>query len=144
MLRITVPAQEMWDEVNEQFVYGDEVTLELEHSLVSLSKWESKHHKAFLSKREKTAEENLDYIKCMTLTKDVPDDVYARLTQENIDQIVAYIEDPMSDTYYFDDKKQSPSRDAMTAAASLRKTKLERICLLRSHRRWLTTRSSVS
>ena len=115
MLRITVPAQEMWDEENEQFVYGDEVTLELEHSLVSLSKWESKHHKAFLTKKEKTAEENLDYIKCMTLTEDVPDDVYARLTQENIDQIVAYIEDPMSATYYFDDKKQSQSRDVMTA-----------------------------
>ena len=116
MLRITVPAQEMWDEVNEQFVYGDEVTLELEHSLVSLSKWESKHHKAFLPKREKTAEENLDYIKCMTLTENVPDEVYARLTQENIDQIVAYIEDPMSATYYFDDKKkQSQSRDVMTA-----------------------------
>ena len=115
MLRITVPAQEMWDEVNEQFVYGDEVTLELEHSLVSISKWESKHHKAFLTKKEKTAEEQLDYIKCMTLTKNVPDEVYARLTQENIDQIVAYIEDPMSATYYFDDKKQPTSRDVMTA-----------------------------
>lgn len=115
MLRITVPAQEMWDEENEQFVYGDEVTLELEHSLLSLSKWESKHHKAFLTKKEKTAEEHLDYIKCMTLTEDVPDEVYARLTQENVDQIVAYIEDPMSATYYFDDKKQSSSRDVMTA-----------------------------
>lgn len=115
MLRITVPAQEMWDEENEQFVYGDEVTLELEHSLVSLSKWESKHHKAFLTKKEKTAEEHLDYIKCMTLTEDVPDEVYARLTQENVDQIVAYIEDPMSATYYFDDKKQTGSQDVMTA-----------------------------
>ena len=115
MLRITVPAQEMWDEENEQFVYGDEVTLELEHSLVSLSKWESKHHKAFLTKKEKTAEEHLDYIKCMTLTEDVPDEVYSRLTQENVDQIVAYIEDPMSATYYFDDKKQTGSRDVMTA-----------------------------
>ena len=116
MLRITISAQEMWDEEHEQFVYGDEVTLELEHSLVSLSKWESKHHKAFLSKREKTAEENLDYIKCMTLTKNVPDEVYTRLTQENIDQIAAYIEDPMSATYFYDDKKQqSKSRDVMTA-----------------------------
>ena len=115
MLRITVPAQEMWDEEKEEFVYGDEVTLELEHSLVSLSKWESKHHKAFLTKKEKTPEEHLDYIKCMTLTEDVPDEVYARLTQENIDQIVAYIEDPMSATYYFDDKKQTGSRDVMTA-----------------------------
>ena len=115
MLRITVPAQEMWDEENEQFVYGDEVTLELEHSLVSLSKWESKHHKAFLTKKEKTAEEHLDYIKCMTLTKNVPDEVYARLTQENVDQIVAYIEDPMTATCFFDDKKQPTSRDVMTA-----------------------------
>ena len=115
MLRITVPAKEMWDEEKEEFVYGDEVTLELEHSLVSLSKWESKHHKAFLTKKEKTAEEHLDYIKCMTLTEDVPDEVYARLTQENVDQIVAYIEDPMSATYYFDDKKQTGSRDVMTA-----------------------------
>ena len=105
----------MWDEVNEQFVYGDEVTLELEHSLVSLSKWESKHPKAFLTTKEKTAEEHLDYIKCMTLTEDVPDEVYARLTQENVDQIVAYIEDPMSATYFFDDKKQTGSRDVMTA-----------------------------
>ena len=115
MLRITVPAKEMWDEEKEEFVYGDEVTLEFEHSLVSLSKWESKHHKAFLTKKEKTAEEHLDYIKCMTLTEDVPDEVYARLTQENVDQIVAYIEDPMSATYYFDDKKQTGSRDVMTA-----------------------------
>ena len=116
MLRITVPAREMWDEAKEEFVYGEAVTLELEHSLVSLSKWESKHHKAFLSKREKTAEENLDYIKCMTLTENVPDEVYARLTQENIDQIVAYIDDRMSATYFYDDKKQrSPSRDVMTA-----------------------------
>ena len=115
MLRITVPAQEMWDEVNEQFVYGDEVTLELEHSLVSLSKWESKHHKAFLTKKEKTAEENLNYIKCMTLNDRVPDEVYARLTQENIYQILAYIEDPMTATRYFEDKKPSTSRDVMTA-----------------------------
>ena len=115
MLQITIPAARMWDEVKEEFVYAEEVTLELEHSLVSLSKWESKHHKAFLTKKEKTAEEHLDYIKCMTLTEDVPDEVYARLTQENIDQIVAYIEDPMSATYFFDDKKQSPSRDVMTA-----------------------------
>ena len=115
MLPITVPAARMWDEVKEEFVYAEEVTLELEHSLVSLSKWESKHHKAFLSKREKTPEEELDYIKCMTLTEHVPDEVYARLTQENVDQIARYLEDPMTATYFPDDKKQTSSRDVMTA-----------------------------
>ena len=115
MLELHVPGQEFWDDEKEEFTYGKDVVLQLEHSLISISKWEAKHHKAFLSKREKTAEENLDYIKCMTLTENVPDEVYARLTQENIDQIVAYIEDPMSATYYFDDKKQSNSRDAITA-----------------------------
>ena len=99
MLQITIPAMEQFDDEKEEFISTKEQTLLLEHSLVSLSKWESKHHKAFLSKREKTAEEHLDYIKCMTLTENVPDEVYARLTQENIDQIVAYIEDPMSATY---------------------------------------------
>ena len=115
MLQITIPAREMWDEANEVFVNSEEVTFELEHSLVSLSKWESKYHKAFLSKKEKTAEENMDYIRFMTVTENVPDEVYARLTQENIDQIVAYIEDPMTATYFFDDKKQKTSRDVMTA-----------------------------
>lgn len=116
MLTIKVPiSPEGWDDTKQEFIEPKVQILQLEHSLVSLSKWESKHHKAFLTKKEKTAEEHLDYIKCMTLTEGVPDEVYARLTQENIDQIVAYIEDPMSATYFFDDKKQSPSRDVMTA-----------------------------
>lgn len=69
MLEITVPAVEMFDESKQEFVEAKEQTLQLEHSLVSLSKWESKWHKAFLSKREKTFEETLDYIRCMAITK---------------------------------------------------------------------------
>ena len=57
MLKITVPAAEFWDEIREEFVYKKEQTLQLEHSLVSLSKWESKWNKAFLGKQEKTDEE---------------------------------------------------------------------------------------
>ena len=57
MLRITIPAEEFWDEVNEEFIYTKEQTLQLEHSLVSLSKWESKWCKAFLGKQDKTEEE---------------------------------------------------------------------------------------
>ena len=61
MLKITVPAAEFWDEIHEEFIYKKEQTLQLEHSLVSLSKWESKWNKAFLGKQEKTDEEILDY-----------------------------------------------------------------------------------
>ena len=91
MLRITIPAPmtEDWDEVNEEFIYrpvGKEQTLCLEHSLVSLSKWESKWCKPFLSS-EKSDEEFLDYIKCMTISSNVPDDVYSRLTLENFKEI---------------------------------------------------------
>jgi len=83
MLKITVPAAEFWDEIHEEFVYKKEQALQLEHSLVSLSKWESKWNKAFLGKQEKTDEEILDYVRCMTLTQNVDPEVYARLSAEN-------------------------------------------------------------
>ena len=104
MLEITIPGSpgtEYWDENKEEFIQiapVKEQTLQLEHSLVSLSKWESKWHKPFLNTRELTFEENLDYIKCMTLTKNVDPKVYSNLTKENIDEIVAYIKDPMTAT----------------------------------------------
>jgi len=116
MLEIVIPVtDECWDEETERFIPGEGITLHLEHSLVSLSKWESKHHKAFLSKREKTAEETLDYIRCMTLDENVPDEVYTRLTQANIDAINQYIEDPMSATHFYDDKNAPQSRETTTA-----------------------------
>ena len=71
---------EFWDERKEEFRYTKEQTLQLEHSLVSLSKWESKFCKPFLSKQEKTLEETIYYVKCMTLTQNVNPDVYNRLT----------------------------------------------------------------
>ena len=100
MLRITIPAEEFWDEVNEEFIYTKEQTLQLEHSLVSLSKWESKWCKAFLGKQDKTEEEILDYVKCMTLTQNVNPEVYKRLTAANYDAINAYIEAPMTATFF--------------------------------------------
>lgn len=100
MLRITIPAIEMWDERKGEFVYMKEQTLQLEHSLVSLSKWESKWNKAFLSKREKTNEETIDYIRCMTLTQNVDPNVYKCLTRQNIDQITKYINAPMTATVF--------------------------------------------
>ena len=104
MLQITVPAVEGWDESKQEFVNLKEQTLRLEHSLVSLSKWESKWCKSFFSKKEKTYEETLDYIKCMTLTQNVDPDVYTRLTRANVMEINKYIEAPMTATYFSEDK----------------------------------------
>ena len=104
MLQITIPAVEQWDEQQQMFVYTKEQTLQLEHSLVSLSKWESKWNKAFLSNQEKTHEETIDYIRCMTLTQNVNPDVYRCLSIENIEQINKYIDAKMTATYFSDDK----------------------------------------
>ena len=99
MLQIIIPAEERWDEEHEEFIVSKkEQKLMLEHSLVSLSKWESKWQVPFLSKKEKTYEETLDYIKCMTITQNVSDDVYKRLTSENLMQIRSYMESPMTAT----------------------------------------------
>ena len=84
MISITIPATEAFDEIKGEFIYTKEQTLQLEHSLISISKWESKWCKPFLGKQEKTAEEIIDYVKCMTLNKSVNDDVYNCLSQANI------------------------------------------------------------
>lgn len=99
MLEITIPGAEMYDETKEEFISFDACTLQLEHSLVSISKWESKWHKLFLSKQEKTNEEVLDYIRCMTLTENVDPNVYLGLTNDNVKAINEYIENPMTATY---------------------------------------------
>lgn len=100
MLSITIPAAELWDESKQEFVYTKERTLQLEHSLVSLAKWESKWCKPFLTKEHKTAEEFLDYIKCMTITQNVDPIIYQCLTDENIKQIKEYINAPMTATTF--------------------------------------------
>lgn len=115
MLRITIPAVEQWDEEKQEFISTKEQTLSLEHSLVSLSKWESKWCKAFLTKQKKTFEETLDYVRCMTLTQNVDPEVYKYLTDRNIDEINRYIEAPMTATYFSEDKNGKTSREQITA-----------------------------
>lgn len=115
MLTITVPAKEYWDEVHERFVETKEQTLELEHSLVALSKWEAKWHKSFLKKRERSTEEMIDYIRCMTLTKNVDPRIYSSLTVKNINDVIDYLEDPMTATYITEDKKTTGSKETVTA-----------------------------
>lgn len=103
MREIVIPAGELWDEKLEMFIDNDRPTkLQLEHSLVSISKWESKWHKPFLVDGEKTIEETRDYIKCMTLTKNVNPDIYCFLSQENIRDVKAYIDDPMTAAWFSD------------------------------------------
>lgn len=115
MLQITVPSVELWDEKESMFVSVKEQTLQLEHSLLSLSKWESKHHKAYLSKRDKTYDEVLDYIKCMTITPNVKPEVYKCLTEKNIDDINAYINDPMTAVYFPEEKSGKINNETVTS-----------------------------
>lgn len=115
MLQITIPATELWDEAKGEFIYVKEQTLQLEHSLVSISKWESKWHKAFLGKQEKTNEETLDYIRCMTITQNVDPLTYYRLTRENIRQINEYISSPMSATVITHTEPTKPNREVVTS-----------------------------
>lgn len=116
MLTLIIPAVEGWDPRKEEFVESKpEVKLQLEHSLVSLAKWESKWHKPFLGKGEKTDEEVLDYIKCMTITQNVNPEVYERLTNENVKEINAYINDPMTATTVAEDKSGKVNREIVTS-----------------------------
>lgn len=101
MLQITVPGVEMYDEKNNMFIYTKERSLQLEHSLVSLSKWESKWGKPFISKNnDKSEEEIVDYIKCMTITQNVDPEVYYRLSKKNYEEIENYINAPMTATTF--------------------------------------------
>lgn len=115
MLQITIPAAELFDEEKQEFINVKEQTLQLEHSLVSLSKWESKWCKVFLSKENKSWEETLDYIKCMTLTQNVKPEVYDRLTKAIIVDIEAYISAPMTATYFSKEQSGKSSREQVTS-----------------------------
>ena len=114
MLKITIPAQEdteLFDERTEEFITikgnRKEQTLQLEHSLVSLSKWESKWHKPFMEDNNKTQEEMIDYVRCMTLTSNIDPEIYNYLSQENIKEINEYIKNPMTATT-INDRSQGP------------------------------------
>lgn len=91
MLKIIVPIKEDFDQETSTFIQSEDFELELEHSLVSLSKWEQIFCKPFLSPGEKTKEETLTYVQCMILNDEVPENLFQRLTQKNIDDIAEYI-----------------------------------------------------
>lgn len=114
MLKITVPGREMFDEETQAFVTVGDVTLELEHSLASLSKWESKLEKPFLVEDEKSPEEILEYVKCM-LTSEVPEAIFSRLSEDNLKAINDYINAKRTATWFDDKTGSSRSREIITA-----------------------------
>ena len=116
MLRIKIPiSPEGWDEEKQEFVEPETQVLELEHSLVSISKWESKWNKSFLESKEMTYEETLYYIECMTLDENIDSDIYTKLTKENIDEIHDYIYAPMTATTVPENKKIGGRKEIVTS-----------------------------
>jgi len=117
MLQITIPKTEQFNEKTEEFIYSKEQSLQLEHSLVSISKWEAKWHKPFLDSKTKSNEETIDYIRCMTLTQNVDQDSYNHLDSKSIKQITEYINDSMTATWFSEDKnaKKGTNREVVTS-----------------------------
>ena len=115
MLELTIPKTDLWDERNQRFIPVKEQKLRLEHSLVSLSKWESKWCKVFLSKEQKTYEETIDYIRCMTLTQNVDPLVYQCITNSHIDAVNTYIEAPMTASTVKEEKGGPINRQQITS-----------------------------
>lgn len=119
MLTIIVPCLEGWDSSKEEFVVlKPEVKICLEHSLVSISKWESRWNKPFIGNgysHEKELPEIIDYIRCMTISQNVPDEVYNRLTEKNIKEIEDYIRAPMTATTVPEANKGPSNREVVTS-----------------------------
>lgn len=115
MLKITIKGTEFFNHETNQFTYGKDTVLTLEHSLVSISKWEAKFHKPFLGDGKQTPEETIEYIKFMTLTQNVDPEVYDRIDNDVIKQIADYIKDPMTATWFSNSKKRGGTKRVITS-----------------------------
>lgn len=114
MLRLDIEGGELFDQSTNEFFNAKSQTLTLEHSLISLSKWESKYHKPFLHS-DKTNSELLDYIQCMTLNQNVDPNIYKFLKQDHITKINDYIADSMTATTFPEDPTQKKNREIVTS-----------------------------
>lgn len=115
MKYLTVKGREFYDSENNQFIDVKTQTIQLEHSLVSISKWEARWKKPFLSKKTMSVEETVDYIRCMTITQNVNPYLYFCIDDDNVKEVTAYIYDPMTATWFSKDEKRSPNRAVFTS-----------------------------
>lgn len=115
MLRIVIPACELFNEATEEFVNLEELSVDLEHSLVSLSKWESEWEVPFLGKTDKTEEQALSYIKMMIVNPEPAPEIYGRITNENINAVNEYINMRMTATWVNDPPSARAGRETITA-----------------------------
>jgi hypothetical protein len=115
MLTLQVAGVESFDDNTQEFIAQGGTVLELEHSLVSLSKWESIHEKPFLGKEPKTPQEILSYVKCMTLRIDVAPEVFGQLSLEHFDKISEYIDAKMTATWFSEQPGAPRSREVITS-----------------------------
>lgn len=116
MLIITISGVESFDDATQSFVQPNDTVLNLEHSLVSLSKWEAKWEKPFLTGDSKTSEEVYGYVNAMSLTGDIPIDALHRLTEDNLLSINKYIEAKMTATWFLETPQlKSSNQDVVTA-----------------------------
>ncbi len=114
MLRIVI-TDELWDKEQRIFLYPEVAVLELEHSLVSVSKWERIVKKPFLTQEEKSTEEALLYIECMTLSPDFDPEVLKKLSKKNMREVTDYIQDPMTATWFSETGSGGASSQVITA-----------------------------
>lgn len=110
MLKISVPAVELYDDVRNEFIDVKGQTLTLEHSLVSISKWESKWKRPFFKDPPKTTEELQDYVRCMTLTQNVDPNVYRAIPENIYTQITDYMNDSMTATWFSERNQRRNTR----------------------------------
>jgi len=115
MLTIRISGVESFDESSQEFITQGGIILELEHSLFSLSKWESKHEKPFLGHDSKTSDEILDYIKCMKVSFEVPEEIFSKLSIANFEEINNYIDAKMTATWFNEQPGAPKSREIITS-----------------------------
>jgi hypothetical protein len=115
MLTIEIPERDFFNEETCEFVVKPKVSFQIEHSLASISRWESKWNIPFLADTRKTNEQMADYIRCMTVTKNIPEDIYADLPAEVHVKVSEYIRAPMTATTLPQDRGGRRNRETTTS-----------------------------
>ena len=115
MIQVTIPGGEIFDSETNEFINFKTTTLSLEHSLLSISKWEAKHKKPFLKKADRSAEEILDYIACMSITQNVDPRIFRKIPANEIRRVGRYIEDPMTATTFNEESPKNNKSQTVTS-----------------------------